>query len=218
MSWDLHRRFFRGRHGFLGLYRDLGFHPSDRVVEEGFLALIGGHVYCDTDRAAEIFYGSDLIGWSHEAVTRDPSLIDEPPRDWKRTLSLPKLLRVLVVALRSARRGRRLRALFPRSFEARTLPAWTSWVDGEGARDLSRLSATELFRILETRVERTFGRFPRKALLLSYLAGVAHAELEELLERRLGSPAGRKAARMLGVNRTTLYSRMQRLGIDEETA
>ncbi len=198
MSWDLHRRFFRGRQGFLGLYEDLGFQPSPRVVEEGFLALIGGRVYANTDRAAEIFYGSTLLGWDHEAVRRDPSLIDEPPRDWNHgALSLSGVLRALRVTLRSAWRQRRLRALSSRSFEKRSLPEWTSWVDKEGNCDLSQLAAAELLRVLEGRIGRVFGRFPRDALLVSYLAGMAYAELEDFLERRLGSPAGGEAARTL---------------------
>jgi len=38
-----------------------------------------------------------------------------------------------------------------------------------------------------------------------------------LVAMRLSGGNLSKAARILGVNRTTLYSRMQRLGIDEET-
>src|SRR5688572_12511873 len=113
MTWDLLRTLFRGPAGLLGLYRDLGFRPSKRVLERGFLALVGGRLHAECGLAAEVFFGSDILGHDAEAVRRDPSLLDAPPSVWASGGATPaKLLRVLRCSYAHRRRLERLRENF----------------------------------------------------------------------------------------------------------
>ncbi len=50
LTWDIIRRFMSGSGGFGRFYHDLGYRPSPRVCEEGFLELIGQRIYADPER------------------------------------------------------------------------------------------------------------------------------------------------------------------------
>ncbi len=55
LTWDFIGGFMN-RGGFIELYKALGFMPSKRVLQEGFLELICGKVYACANRSAELFY------------------------------------------------------------------------------------------------------------------------------------------------------------------
>lgn len=198
LTWDIHRQFFRGKDGFLGLYLDLGFRPSKRVIVDGFLAKIGGRIYAECGRAAELFHGCDLLRHNVEAIRRDPALLDQAPRLWNVRAATPgKILRVLWHGLLSERRIGRLRGTFASRFAREVLPEWSVWCRDRSGRNLAALGPVELMAELDRRVERVFGSFPREALKLSFLAGLAHSELVDFLERHLGEVEGRRTARVL---------------------
>ena len=188
LSWSLHRRLFSGNGAFLALYEDLGFVPSERVREEGFLARIGGRIYAEIDRAAEIFYGSDVLQYDDQAVRARPERLQEPPDAWnRRGATLAKALRLARTALRSGRRLQSLRRTFPSRFRESILPQFLEWCGEAREVDLEKLDAPSALEELDRRIARVFDEFPRRALLLSLLAGAAWEELCDLLERRLGS-------------------------------
>ncbi|MHC4915452.1 MAG: PEP/pyruvate-binding domain-containing protein, partial [Planctomycetota bacterium] len=56
MTWEVMSRAMGGSGGFTQMYRDMGYFPSQRVRREGVLDLIGGRVYADLERQAELFY------------------------------------------------------------------------------------------------------------------------------------------------------------------
>ena len=198
MTWDLLRTLFRGPAGLLGLYRDLGFGPSKRVLERGFLALIGGRIYAECGLAAEVFFGSDILRHDADAVRRDPALLDAPPGVWASGAATPaKLLRVLHHARAHRRRLGRLRKDFLARFRDEVLPRWSAACREGASRDLRSLDTRDLVLELHALRKTVFGDFPREALKLTYLAGEAHRDLVDFLERRLGEGEGRCAAQTL---------------------
>ena len=198
MTWDLLRMLFRGPAGLLGLYRDLGFRPSKRVLERGFLALVGGRLYAECGLAAEVFFGSDILRHDAGAVRRDPALLDAPPGVWASGAATPaKMLRVLGCSYAHRRRLERLRKGFLARFRDEILPRWSATCRERAALDLRSIDTNALVRELGALRKSVFGDFPREALKLTYLAGEAHRELVDFLERRLGDEDGRRAAMAL---------------------
>jgi pyruvate,water dikinase len=198
LAWDLHRGFFRGRGGFLQLYRRLGYSPSKRVEAEGFLELVCGRVYADLERAAELFFGSDLVAYDPALLGARPELLSQPPSSWSRAAATPsKVLRALLVAWRAARRARRRRPECLERFTREALPAFEAWCREKRRQDLAAMGARALLDEVEHRIATAFGDFPAAALELSLFAGMAHAELEDFLSRLLGDAAGGMALRLL---------------------
>jgi hypothetical protein len=61
------------------LYRSLGYVPSRRVCQQGFLELIAGRIYADPDRLAEMFCDGWPLGYDPAALRSNPRLIDRSP-------------------------------------------------------------------------------------------------------------------------------------------
>lgn len=213
MTEDIHRELLCGFGGLPGLYRDLGFAPAADIAEKGFLEVVCGRTFADVSSTAGLFYSDRLVRYDEDEVTREPHRLDEPPSRFARGPASPAaLLRTLRVTIRSRRRVARLRNSFPRRFEDAILPRFLDWCRECRAAELAALSTDELFRELDRRVERVFADFPREALKLSFLAGMAWADLVDFCERRLGRPAGEESARLLASGLDTERT------VDEERA
>ena len=198
MTWDIQAEFMSGRGGFGTLYRDLGYHPSSRVETAGFLELVGGRIYADPARCAELFYSEGILSYDLAALSERPSAIEEPPGLWKtRDASPPALLRTLAQLWRSSRTASRGRAGALEVFLRDTLPAYEAWVAQERLAELGELGEAELFDRLEARIDRVMGDFAPAVLKLSFYSGMVLEELRDLLERCLGFQRGAVASREL---------------------
>ena len=110
LTWDAVRWLTSGRGAFGRLYRSLGYAPSRRVCEHGFLELIAGRIYADPDRLVEMFCDGWPLGYDAAALRANPRLIDRSPTCFapERTdaLWLFRLPAILWTMLRAARRLR----------------------------------------------------------------------------------------------------------------
>lgn len=201
LTWDILRHFMSGEGGFGRMYRDLGYRPSARVRREGFLELIGGRIYCDVDRAAELFWEGLPYGYNPEAVRTDPRLLESAPTqfdagraDEKFLLRLPGLIAAM---FRARRLTRRARAEAVERFEKEALPPYLAEVREWRAADLSALSTDRLVAELDARVTRVLDEFGPESLKPGFFGGVARAELEALLVQLMGPDEGRRLAQTL---------------------
>ena len=200
MTWDIVRRFMSGSGGFGLLYRDLGYRPSRRVLEEGFLDLICGTPYADPERQAELFWGQFPLTYEPTALRQDPSLLQGLPLhlDVGRAgpwflCKLPFfVLRLCVGAWRSRRWQRRAVSVFEAS-----LPSFLSYVESARRLDLSRFSVPELVAELDDRRQRVLDDFGRHCLKPGFFAALALKSLEQRLELVLGPGEGRSLAGLL---------------------
>ncbi len=198
MTWDIQSEFMSGRGGFGTLYRLLGFSPSARVDNEGFLELVGGRIFADPERCAGLFYSRGILSYDKRELEARPAAIEEAPRQWKtRDASPPELLRTLVEMVRSSSKAQRGRQQVLDKFIAGELPGYESWLSHERSVDLEKLGVEGLYDVLEERIRRVMGDFAPKVLKLSFYASLALGEFEDLMERCLGFQRGAVEARTL---------------------
>src|SRR5262249_54030419 len=79
MTWDIMRRFMSGSVGYGRMYQELGFLPSERVQQEGFLDLIAGRIYLNSQRHAELFWGSFPWEYDIDLIKQDPGRAEAMP-------------------------------------------------------------------------------------------------------------------------------------------
>lgn len=198
MTWDVQSEFMSGRGGFGSLYRELGYHPSARVDTDGFLELVGGRIFADPVRSAELFYSEGILSYDIAELETRPSAIEEPPRLWKtRDASPPALLRTLVEMVRSSRHAQCGRRHALDNFLADVLPRYQAWITREGSVDLAKVGVVELYEVLETRIRRVMDDFAPEVLKLSFYSNLALDEFQDLLERCLGFRRGAVESRAL---------------------
>jgi pyruvate,water dikinase len=200
LTWDLAGSLFKGEGGFARMYRELGYRPSRRVSEEGFLELICGRVYADPERLAELFwdglplaYDPDLLRADRSALERAPSRFDPARADGRFLLTLPANVFAM---LRAHRRTRRAARGAKRRFEEALAP-FLRWVDAKRAEDLASLSAAALAAELEARRARVLDDFAAESLLPGLLGGLAYASLEARLAAIAGRERGSALAQTL---------------------
>ncbi len=188
--------------GFVRLYRDLGYRPSDRVARDGFLELVAGRIYMDADRAAELFFGRFPL--EYDFTTGGPAsemVLDRPTRFNLERAGLGFLLKLPYYAVLMIRAGRIQRRAARRGlldFAQRTLPAWEAWLARAGSKDLERLEDAEVLAEIEERRRATFVEFGPELLKPGFLAAWHHGRLAGVLESALGRAAGRAlVARLL---------------------
>ena len=211
LSWDVVRRFMSGAGGFGLLYRRLGYRPSARVMEEGFLELIGGRLYADPERLAELFWDGVPLGYDADALRADPSALERAPgrfeaerADGRFLLQLPANLLGMWRAARGARRRRRDA---PEVFTELELPRFRGRVDEQSARDLGSLSDAQLVAELDRRIACVLGRFAAASLEPGFFGGLAFESLASRLRLALGESLGGELATTLvrGLDGDTTY-------------
>ena len=92
LTWDVVREFMSGDGGFGLMYQDLGYRPSRTVREEGFLELIGGQLYADPQRMAQLFWDGMPMTYDLDEVVRDPKVLDRAPSRFDPDQVGPRLL------------------------------------------------------------------------------------------------------------------------------
>ena len=197
MTWDIIREFMSGSGGFGRLYRDLGYTPSPRVCEEGFLELICGRIYADPERMAQLFYAQAPLAYDLEQVIQDPKVMDSAPTkfipeqaDAKFLLNLPKLIRQ---TLRSSKLQKQARAQALPRFQ-RLLPEYLEWVRQKRAMDLTALATPQVIQEFEGRCRYVLNEFGGESLKPGFFGGGAQASLQATLCQLMGEQAGRELA------------------------
>ncbi|NLF68082.1 MAG: hypothetical protein GX575_03395 [Candidatus Anammoximicrobium sp.] len=201
LTWDLVRRWMSGRGGYGRLYRGLGYAPSRRVCEHGFLELVAGRIYADPDRLAEIFGAGWPVGYDVNALQRSPQLIERGPTSLAPERADPWLLFRLPVLLwtvwRGSRRVKRESVRVAERFEQRALPTYLTYVRQQRQADLTPLSDAELAALLEERCARVLDEFAAEWLRPAFFAALAMRALESRLVRLMGAEEGGRGARDL---------------------
>ncbi len=195
LTWDIVGSFMSATGGFGRLYEDAGFHPSDRVRREGFLELIGGRVYIDLQRGAELFYDDfpleyDLAGGAAgtDVLTAAPSKFNVERAGGGFLLRLPWYIYLMI---RQGRVFKRLAGGWCRDFLERALPPFLSKVDEGRKMDLEALGDAEVLAELGRR-EALFNEFGKESLKPGFVAGYYHARLSADLELVFGPQEGKR--------------------------
>ena len=194
LTWDIIKGFMSGNGGFGRMYRHLGYRPSQDVAENGFLDLIGGHIYADTTRAADLFWDGMPLSYDPDAVVKNPKLMDSAPTrfDPERAtgaffLRLPGLLGAM---RRSSKLTKKARREAYSRFENDIFPAYKKWVATKRGQDLSGLGTDEVIRELHERIEKVLNEFGPESLLPGFFGGMAQAALEVTFINLMGTEKG----------------------------
>ncbi len=198
LTWDVMGRFMGGSGGFVGMYRDLGYFPSERVGREGILELIGGRVYADLERHAELFYDQWPQEYDIEAAEGDATaMLEGPPTKFNfQRAGGGFLLRLPLYIIKMIRQGRRMRKTakkFLEKFNEEIKPRFLEYVAAARAKKLADMSDDEVLAELEAR-EKAFNAITRESEKTSFIAGYYHGSLSSTLEDVLGTKEGQNLA------------------------
>ncbi len=201
LTWDIIRGFMSGNGGFGQMYKDFGYRPSKRVCEGGFLELICGRIYADSDRASELFWESMPFAYDHQELLADPRLLDTAPTKFDADRADEKfLLRLpgnLLALLRAKGRTRRARRDAIKVFEEVELPRFREYVSERREQDLVELPTDEVIAELHDRVRCVLMDFGKESLKPGFFGGCARLELEAKLTQLLGRVEGEKLTQVL---------------------
>jgi pyruvate,water dikinase len=197
LTWDIIRRFMSGSGGFGLIYQDLGYQPSEEVRKDGFLELIGGRVYADPDRLAQLFWAEMPWVYDLDALRSDPRLLEGPPSkldpDRTDSLFLLRLPRTLLSMARCAKRVRKAQKTARAEFE-REANRLCEYVAAKRQQDLSGLSTPELVAELDERRARVLDDFGKVSLKPGFFGGLAFRRLSETLSLLGGKHEGESLA------------------------
>jgi pyruvate,water dikinase len=190
-----------GDGGFGLLYQQLGYRPSRRVRSEGFLELIGGRIYADPDRLAELFWEGMPLAYDLEALAADRSVLDRAPTRFDAAkadgLFLWRLPRNLWGMWRVARNLKRGRRDAKAHFERDVLPAFLRQIAAQRAENLQTLTEEALIGHLRQWSAEHLGLFAAQSLRPGFFGGMAFAAVEGMLTQLMGEQGGTKLARTL---------------------
>ncbi|MCC5828057.1 MAG: hypothetical protein JJU36_01290 [Phycisphaeraceae bacterium] len=199
LSWDIVQRFMRGSGGFGRMYRMLGYRPSQRVMEEGFLEMITGRIYTDPERQAELFWDGMPLSYDPRELINDPSRIGNMPDRFDGNKAdihfLKRLPGNLMGMRRVSREIRRLRPEADKRFNASIVPGFLDMVTKKRRQNLDALDAGALLKELNVRVRLVLTDFGGESLLPGFLGGLAYDRLTGRLTQFFGQEeAARKLA------------------------
>jgi len=200
LTWEIQRRYMSAGGGYGRLYTDLGYRPSRRAREEGFLELICGRIYADPERAPEFFWEGMPKEYDLDELREDPSLIESAPTKFAPEKADPGfLLRapgLILASIRSWRLTKRARARAVENFNA-ALDAYLEYVKARRSDDLTGLATDEVLAELGARITRVLDEFGPESLKPGFFGGMALTALEESLVQLFGELDGRELCRTL---------------------
>lgn len=204
LSWDIIKKFMSGQGGFVKMYMDLGYRPSRRVYEEGFLELIFGRIYADPDLLAELFWADLPLNYDIEEIKKNPAILNQAPTkfdperiDEKFFIKLPSLIYAM---WKSRRLIKRIKRNIKERFEEEILPSYLDYINLKRNQDLSKLSFTELIDELHHRIYTVLYDFGAESLKPGFFGGIALNNLENIFKQLLGDSKGREMAYTLTMN------------------
>ena len=191
LTWELIGHFMN-RGGFIQLYKQLGFMPSRRVQNEGFLELICGKVYACGQRSAELFYDDypldyDLSEGNAEQLLGPPTKFNFERAGGAFLLKLPWFLFKMY---RSAKILKRLALHCIDDFEHKSLPVFLEYARHAREMKLDALSASELLAELDARERIALNEFGAETLIPGFLAAYFHDKLSQTFVRIFGAEEG----------------------------
>jgi pyruvate,water dikinase len=195
LTWDIVGRGFMGN-GFLKLYQDLGFQPSERVLKDGFLDLVAGRIYMDVERSAELFFKDlpmeyDLSGANGKA---SEVLLDRPTKFAVERAGLGFLLKLPLTIFGMIRAGRVMKQVVRTGLtdlQGRVLPAFNEFARKARAKKLSEMSDDAVLAEIAEREKVALNEFGPELLKPGFLAAYYHGRLAGTLEMVLGPTEGR---------------------------
>lgn len=201
LTWGIIKDWMRGDGGFGLMYQDLGYGPSARVREKGFLDLILGRIYADPDRAARLFWDEGLpFEYNLDEIAEDPNLLEAAPTTFDANkadggflLRIPKLLLSL---LRSSRRTNKARPNALADFK-KELEPYLEYLNEERSKDLSAMSIQEVIDVLNKRRSRIMDDFGKESLKPGFFGGLARSALEESFIILMGEQQGKQLCAVL---------------------
>ena len=179
LTWSVICRFMSGSGGFGAMYRQVGFEPSPTVMRDGFLDCIGGRIYMDASRAAEMFFDNFPFVYDLEELKRNPDASATPPTlpRGKFTTRMKAARRLMAVNAKLLE----MSADFDRKLNGEIFPAFADWCAEEKLRDLGSLTPEQLIETWQRREKHVLDEFSPQSLLPSLISGMALAELRTFL-------------------------------------
>jgi pyruvate,water dikinase len=182
--------------GFLKLYQDLGFDPSERVLKDGFLELIAGRIYMDVERSAELFFKNlpmeyDLSGAAGKVTE---VVLDRPTKFAVERAGLGFLLRLPITIAGMIRASRVMKKVVRTGLDdlqKRILPAFNEFVRKARAKNLKAMSDDQLLAEMAEREKVALNEYGPELLKPGFLAAYYHGRLASTLELVLGTSEGR---------------------------
>ena len=201
LTWDIVRCFMSGAGGYGKLYRDLGYAPAPVVCRQGFLELVGGRIYADTERLAQLFVAGLPLRYDRDSVRSDPGLIERAPTVFDPGLTsgwfFPQLPRIAWVLWRANRRIALATHDAARWFDEDVLPEFLTYLEQERLRGLADCDLEELVDLLRQRIHRVLHQFAAESLRPGLLGSLAFASLEKQLSELIGGTEAPALARRL---------------------
>ncbi len=198
MTWSVLKKLFSATGGFGRMYRDLGFHPDQRLNESGSYDLICGRLYCNLSREP-LFFASGLpLTYDFDTLRHIVFAMLEQARprlDWRGVnarfwLGLPKhLYRSIVVPLRV----KRAYQTFPRVFQSKVVSEFRTYLKHAETIAWNQLDEGKLRELLNDWIEATLIDFARDALKPGVLAGQLELSLMDRLTKELSAEKARAA-------------------------
>jgi len=195
LTWDIVGKGFMGN-GFLKLYQDLGFDPSERVLKDGFLELIAGRIYMDVERSAELFFKNlpmeyDLSGAAGKVTE---VVLDRPTKFAVERAGLGFLLRLPITIFGMIRASRVMKQVVRTGLDdlqKRILPAFNEFIRKARAKKLAEMSDETLLAEIAEREKVALNEYGPELLKPGFLAAYYHGRLSSTLELVLGTSEGR---------------------------
>jgi pyruvate,water dikinase len=195
LTWDIVGRGFMGN-GFLKLYQDLGFDPSERVLKDGFLELIAGRIYMDVERSAELFFKDLPMEYDLSGANGKISevLLDRPTKFAVERAGLGFLLKLPITIAGMIRASRVMKKVVRTGLDdlqQRILPAFNEFVRKARAKKLPAMSDADLLAEIDEREKVALNQYGPELLKPGFLAAYYHGRLASTLELVLGTSEGR---------------------------
>ena len=201
MTWDIIKQFMTGNGGFGSMYKDFGYRPSQVVCEEGFLDLLCGRIYADSDRVADLFWKGFPFYYDHEEVLNDPLILQAAPKKFDAKKAdqafLLRLPGTVIAMLRSSRIMKKARLHAQEIFDKEILPVYVAYLKEKEAQDLKKLTTAEVVKELLDRNERIMTWFGKESLKPGFFGGSALAQLENILVQIMGTAEGQRYCQVL---------------------
>ena len=201
MTWAIVKAFMSGAGGLGKAYRGLGFHPSQRVDDEGILDLICGRIYVNLDREAELHFDGFPLAHDFNALKQHPqqAMSAQAETDITRSnaafwLKLP--LHIIRMS-KAEMQLRRIRLDFDRLLTEEIFPTFQSEVEAERELSYVDLSDTELVAKFQAWRAKTLDDFAPKVLTATLLAGFSLQRLEAALQKHLNETEAKVLASRL---------------------
>ena len=192
LTWDFIGTFMN-RDGFIKLYKDLGFMPSARVQQEGFLELICGRIYACGNRSAELFYDDYPLDYDLSEGKAE-NLLGPPTKFNFERAGAGFLLKLPYFLFKMYRSGKILHRLADHcidDFEQKYLPTFLEYARQARAKNLTELSDADLLAELKKHERIALNEFGAETLKPGFLAAYFHDELSQKFHQIFGKEEGR---------------------------